>query len=164
MTLADKIVVLDRGVISQIGTPMELYQSPANKFVASFIGSPTMNFVAAKLKGSEGQNIIVDLPGGHDLTVKTRKGVAKGSAPAIEVGIRPEHVQLTPADDPRASLAGTVQILERLGNATIMYVATPAGQIVVQDDGDVRANAGENVGVILDPARVHVFTPDSLVV
>ena len=164
MTLADKIVVLDRGVISQVGTPMELYQAPANKFVASFIGSPTMNFVAAKLRGAEGQNIVVDLPGGHDLTVKTRKAVAKGQTPSVEVGIRPEHVQLTPAGDPRASLSGTVQILERLGNATIMYVTTPAGQIVVQDDGDVRTSAGENVGVLFDPARVHVFTPDAQVV
>src|SRR5262245_35291699 len=164
MTLADKIVVLDRGVISQVGTPMELYQSPQNKFVASFIGSPTMNFVAARLKGAEGQNIIVDLPGGHDLTVKTRKGMSKGSASSVEVGIRPEHVELTPAGDPKASLSGTVQILERLGNATIMYVETPAGQIVVQDDGDARAHAGENVGIFLDPARVHVFTPDAQVV
>ena len=100
MTLADKIVVLDRGVISQVGTPMELYQAPANKFVASFIGSPTMNFVAAKLKGAEGQNIVVDLPGGHDLTVKTRKAVGKGHTPSVEVGIRPEHVQLAPAGRP----------------------------------------------------------------
>ena len=164
MTLADKIVVLDRGVISQVGTPMELYQAPANKFVASFIGSPTMNFVAAKLRGAEGQNIVVDLPGGHDLTVKTRKAVAKGQTPSVEVGIRPEHVQLTPAGDPRASLSGTVQILERLGNATIMYVTTPAGQIVVQDDGDVRTSAGENVGMVFDPTRVHVFTADAQVV
>ena len=123
-----------------------------------------MNFVAAKLKGGDGQNIIVDLPGGHDLTVKTRKGMGKAQSQPIEVGIRPEHVQLTQAGDPKASLAGTVQILERLGNATIMYVATPAGQIVIQDDGDVRASAGENVGVILDPARVHVFTQDAQVV
>jgi multiple sugar transport system ATP-binding protein len=164
MTLADKIVVLDHGVISQVGSPMELYLSPENKFVASFIGSPTMNFVAAETKGAEGQNVTVDLPGGHALTVKTRKGVQKGGDRSLEVGIRPEHVRLTPAGDPRANLAGTVQILERLGNATIMYVDTAAGQIVVQDDGDATAHAGENVGVIFDPTRVHVFTPDAKVV
>ena len=163
MTLADKIVVLDHGEISQVGGPMELYLSPENKFVASFIGSPTMNFVAAKTKTSDGSLITVDLVGGHDLTIKTRRGT-KGSNGSVELGIRPEHVRLTKPEDPQSSLPGTVQILERLGNATIMYVETPAGQIVVQDDGDVKAKAGDNVGVIFDPARVHVFNAEAQVV
>jgi multiple sugar transport system ATP-binding protein len=161
MTLADKIIVLDHGVISQVGTPMELYLSPANKFVASFIGSPTMNFVAARTKTAEGLDATLDLPGGRDIRVKTRRGLSKTANGGLELGIRPEHVSLGAVDDPRANLTGTVQILERLGNATIMYVETPAGQIVVQDDGDVKASAGENVGVILDPTRVHVFTSDA---
>jgi multiple sugar transport system ATP-binding protein len=161
MTLADKIVVLDRGVISQVGTPMELYQQPANKFVASFIGSPTMNFVSAQTKSADGPNVTVDLPGGHPITVKTRGTAQKAGNAPVEVGIRPEHVRLVGASDPSASLPGTVQLLERLGNATIMYVDTPAGQIVVQDDGDAAAHAGENVGVLFDPARVHVFTADA---
>jgi len=108
-------------------------------------------------------NITVDLPGGHDLTVKTRHG-SKGGGGAIELGIRPEHVRLGRPDDAGASLPGTVQILERLGNATIMYVDTPAGQIVAQDDGDARAKAGDNVGVIFDPARVHIFNAAAMVV
>jgi multiple sugar transport system ATP-binding protein len=163
MTLADKIVVLDHGEISQVGGPMELYQSPANKFVASFIGSPTMNFFAAKTRTSDGMNITVDLPGGRDLTVKTRHGCKGGDGP-VELGIRPEHIRLSRPDDAAASLAGTVQILERLGNATIMYVDTPAGQIVAQDDGDAPARAGDNVGVVFDPARVHIFNAAAMVV
>jgi len=160
MTLADKIVVLDHGVISQVGTPMELYQSPANKFVASFIGSPTMNFVPAEARGSSGLEATLAIPGGGDIRVKTRHGLAAAKG-GLEVGIRPEHVRLGAPDDPKANLGGTVQILERLGNATIMYVDTKAGQIVVQDDGDATAHAGENVGVIFDPARVHVFASDA---
>jgi ABC-type sugar transport system ATPase subunit len=159
MTLADKIVVLDHGVISQVGTPMELYQAPENKFVASFIGSPTMNFVAAEPRASDGLMATLGLRGGQDIKVKTRRGLSSGGA--IEVGIRPEHIRLGAPSDPGAALGGTVQILERLGNATIMYIDTPAGQIVVQDDGDVTTHAGENVGVIFDPARVHVFTSDA---
>ena len=161
MTLADKIVVLDRGVISQVGGPMELYLSPANKFVASFIGSPTMNFVQAGARSDDGQNAILTLPGGKTFTVKTRHGFAKSGAGDFEVGIRPEHVRLAEPGDPKANLPGTVHILERLGNATIMYVETPAGQIVVQDDGDVRTHAGENVSVIFDPSRCHVFSADA---
>jgi multiple sugar transport system ATP-binding protein len=164
MTLADKIVVLDHGEISQIGSPMELYQSPANKFVASFIGSPTMNFVSAEPRASEGLDATLALPGGGDLKVKTRGGLAKVKDGGLEVGIRPEHVKLGAPGDPKASLAGTVHILERLGNATIMYVDTAAGQIVVQDGGDVTTHAGENVGVIFDQNRVHVFSGDARVV
>ncbi len=160
MTLADRIVVLDAGVISQVGTPMELYNHPANKFVASFIGSPTMNFVSGEARRAEGKEAVVALPGGGEITVSTR-GEAGAANGALEVGIRPEHVRLGAPNDPGANLGGTVQILEHLGNATIMYVNTPAGQIVVQDEGEVATKAGDNVGVIFDPARVHVFSQDA---
>ena len=162
MTLADKIVVLDRGVISQVGTPMELYHAPANKFVASFIGSPTMNFVAAEAKSASGVDTVVGLPGGHELKLTTKGGLIKEPG-AVEVGIRPEHVRLSDPGNPGAALGGRVRVLERLGNATIMYIETPAGQIVVQDDGDVKMKAGDNVGVVFDPARVHLFSAEAAV-
>jgi len=161
MTLADKIVVLDHGEISQVGTPMDLYNHPANKFVASFIGSPTMNFVAAETRSVSGKDAVVGLPGGGQITVPARGSLA--SAAPVEVGIRPEHVRLGAPNDPKANIGGTVQILERLGNATIMYVNTAAGQIVVQDDGDVATKAGDNVGVIFDPARVHLFSANATI-
>jgi multiple sugar transport system ATP-binding protein len=163
MTLADKIVVLDQGVISQIGTPMDLYHRPANKFVASFIGSPTMNFLPAEARSTSGNDAVLGLPGGHEFKLKTRKEVTKTSS-GYELGIRPEHIRLGTPGDPNANLDGTVQILERLGNATIMYVDTPAGQIVVQNDGDVPTKAGDAVAVILDPSQAHLFSADSGVV
>ena len=161
MTLADKIVVLDKGEISQVGTPMDLYNHPANKFVASFIGSPTMNFVAAEAKAAVGKDAVVGLPGGREIKLPTRGGLS--TTGAIEVGIRPEHLRLGAPNDPAGSLGGTVQILERLGNATIMYVETPAGQIVVQDDGDAPTKAGDNVSVIFDPAHVHLFSQNATI-
>jgi len=164
MTLADRIVVLDHGVISQVGAPLELYQRPANKFVASFIGSPTMNFVQAEARSSTGLDAVVRLIGGGEIKVKTKGGLSEVNRGDLEVGIRPEHIQLGAPDDPRASLGGTVQILERLGNSTIMYVETKAGQIVVQDDGDAATRAGDNVGVIFDPARVHLFAGNAAAV
>ncbi len=164
MTLADRIVVLEAGVIRQIGTPMELYLQPANKFVASFIGSPTMNFMAADAQAADGLDAVVKLSGGGELKVKTRKGLNAAPKGGFEVGIRPEHIKLGAPGDPQAALQGTVQILEHLGNSTIMYVDTGAGQIVVEDEGDVPTRAGENVGVIFDPARVHVFSANETVV
>ena len=163
MTLADKIVVLDHGVISQIGAPMDLYLHPENKFVASFIGSPTMNFVPAAVKQAEGTAAELDLKGGGQIRVTTRKADARPNGD-FELGIRPEHVDLGEAGAPNANLPGKIQIVEHLGNATIMYVDTPAGQIVVQEDGNARASAGENVGVIFDPARCHVFAANGLAI
>jgi ABC-type sugar transport system ATPase subunit len=157
MTLADEIVVLDHGVISQVGSPMELYQDPANKFVASFIGSPTMNFISGEAHGDGGRDATVSLLGGGEVKVTTKEGLAKAASDGFEVGIRPEHIKLGSPDDPRANLGGTVQILEQLGNSTIMYVDTKAGQIVVQDAGDSPTKTGENVGVIFDPTHVHLF-------
>jgi multiple sugar transport system ATP-binding protein len=164
MTLADKIVVLEAGVIRQIGTPMELYQQPANKFVAAFIGSPTMNFVSAEARSTSGQEAVLGLPGGGQVKLKTRSTLNEKTPGALEVGIRPEHIKLGSPDDPRANIGGTVQILERLGNSTIMYVNTSAGQIVVQDDGDTKTAAGQNVGVIFDPSHAHVFAANQQVV
>jgi multiple sugar transport system ATP-binding protein len=163
MTLADKIIVLQAGEISQVGTPMELYNHPANKFVASFIGSPTMNFIPAEVRsGSNKDSVVVRLPGGKEISVTTRGDVSVARSD-IEIGIRPEHMKFGPPADPSASLDGEVQIIERLGSATIMYVETPAGQIVVQYSGDVGTRIGDNVGVILDPACVHVFSADTAV-
>jgi multiple sugar transport system ATP-binding protein len=159
MTLADKIVVLDHGEISQVGTPMELYNSPANKFVASFIGAPAMNFVSVEARSAGGREAVVGLPGGGELKLTTRRALDKPGS-GFEVGIRPEHVRLGAPGDPAAKLGGTVQILERLGNATIMYVQTDAGQIIVQDDGDVATKPGDNVGVIFDQSRLHLFAGD----
>jgi multiple sugar transport system ATP-binding protein len=163
MTLADKIVVLDHGIISQIGAPMELYREPANKFVASFIGSPTMNFLPAELQSSDNGAATLGFAGSGHVTVKTRSGTP-ASKNALELGIRPEHIAIGQAGDARSNLPGTIQIIEHLGNATIMYVDTPAGQIVVQDDGDALPTAGENVGIFLDPAHCHVFGSNGLAV
>jgi ABC-type sugar transport system ATPase subunit len=122
-----------------------------------------MNFVAVETRGAAGREATVGLPGGGEFKLTTRSGIS-GEASGFEVGIRPEHVLLAAPGDPRANLGGKVQILERLGNATIMYVETPAGQIVVQDDGDVTTKAGDNVSVIFDAARVHLFSADQAAV
>ncbi len=157
MTLADKIVVLEAGVIRQIGTPLDLYHKPANKFVATFIGSPTMNFVQAEPRSASGLDVTLGLPVGGEVQIELRRGLSGKTPHAVELGIRPEHMSVSNVEDVRANIRGTVQIVERLGNATIMYVDTSAGQIVVQADGASNTEAGQTVGVIFDVAHAHVF-------
>jgi multiple sugar transport system ATP-binding protein len=154
MTLSDRIVVLDRGDVSQVGAPMELYERPRNRFVASFIGSPTMNFVAGEARATE-SGTAFGLAGGKE--VCRRNGEAKIGGGPIEIGIRPEHVRLVASGDTSASLPGIVQILERLGNTTLIYADTPAGQIVVQAGGDATAKTGDHIGLSFDATRSHVF-------
>ena len=143
MTLADQIVVLDRGVIQQVGSPMSLYNAPANRFVAGFIGSPGMNFLKAE---SQGETTV--LPGGGKVGLGRRGQV-------VEIGIRPEHVGLT---NPGAGqIDGVVTVVEHLGNTSFVYLDTAGGQIIAEADAEVAAHPGDRAGIVIDPARTHAF-------
>jgi ABC-type sugar transport system ATPase subunit len=155
MTLADKVVVLDGGVISQVGSPLELYNAPANKFVAAFIGSPSMNFIPVSIAEVKDEIASIALPGGHNASIRA---VSATSAPgAAELGARPEHLLVVAPEDPGVALPGKVSIVEHLGNTTILYVDTPAGQLVVEGRGDLVAKAGDSIGLKIDAPRAHLF-------
>jgi ABC-type sugar transport system ATPase subunit len=162
MTLADKIVVLDRGVISQQGTPLELYNRPANKFVASFIGSPAMNFIKADVASKNGHNHTLTLPGGRTAMITSRGGTATGSS--VDIGIRPEHLAIGAIGAAGSSFDGTVSIVEQLGNTTLLYVDTPGGTLVVEGEGNLQVAVGSAVGLTIDPAQAHLFDADSRVI
>jgi ABC-type sugar transport system ATPase subunit len=156
MTLADKIVVLDKGVISQVGSPLELYNAPANKFVAAFIGSPSMNFFPVDIAAIKGRTASIVLPGGRTVEI----GVATGAgARSAELGVRPEHLAVVDPKDPTATFAGTVAVIEHLGNSTILYVETPVGQLVVEGEGDLEAKPGQTVGLRLSQSHARLFAP-----
>ncbi len=154
MTLADKIVVLDKGVISQAGSPWELYNRPANRFVAGFIGSPGMNFLKG-LARHTGEGVSVTLQGGITLTLPPRAVAAFTGERSVEIGIRPEHVTL--ASGSAAQISGKASVVEYLGNTSFAYVDTPQGSIIVQADGATRINAGDTVGLALTTAEAHIF-------
>jgi len=143
MTLADQIVVLDRGVIQQVGSPLDLYNEPANRFVASFIGSPSMNFLPAERQGDA-----IVVRGGRSFAMPVGGAVA-------EIGTRPEHVSL---NAPGTGLVdGAVTVVEHLGNTSYVYLDTAIGQIVAEADPAVDLRPGQNAGIGFDPARTHVF-------
>ena len=154
MTLADKIVVLDKGVISQVGSPLELYNAPANKFVAAFIGSPSMNFFGVDIAAIKGRTASIVLPGGRTVEIGVATGAGAGAA---ELGVRPEHLTVVDPKDPTATFAGTVAVIEHLGNSTILYVETPVGQLVVEGEGDLDAKSGQTVGLRLNQSHARLF-------
>ena len=148
MTLADKIVVLDKGVISQVGSPLDLYNAPANRFVAGFIGSPAMNFLPA-VASTVADGLDLALGAGR-ITVPHRAV----SGP-VELGIRPEHVLLT--DPGQGLFDGRVSVIEQLGNTTYVYIDTTNGPMIAQADQSVRLDPGQSVGLTLDLSFAHVF-------
>ena len=153
MTLADKIVVLDKGRISQAGSPLDLYNAPVNRFVAGFIGSPAMNFLPGRARMAA-DGLRVELAESAALTLPARAIPAYEGERHVEIGIRPEHVHLS---DTAAHIRGTASVVEHLGNTTYVYVDTPLGQMIAEADGTARITSGTPVGLALDLAHVHVF-------
>jgi ABC-type sugar transport system ATPase subunit len=154
MTLADKIVVLDKGIISQVGSPLELYNTPANKFVAAFIGSPSMNFFGVDIAAINRRTASVVLPSGRTVEIGVTSDASVRSA---ELGVRPEHLVVVDPQDPAAAFAGAVAIIEHLGNSTILYVDTPVGQLIVEGEGDLDVKSGQTVGLRLNESHAHLF-------
>ena len=145
MTLADKIVVLKDGAIQQVGSPIDLYEKPANLFVAQFLGSPKMNvFEAAPVNGG----LRIAGTGQLDLAL-AQAGVAK-------VGARPENITVAAAG--QGNIDGKVDVVERLGSDTYAYIALGEGELVtVRLPGNARLSVGETVGLVLDMAELHLF-------
>jgi len=161
MTMADKIVVLRGGKIEQVGAPLDLYNAPANKFVAGFIGSPRMNFLAGKIDalGAEGARVALDAnPGtakGAPLAVGG-DGVAAGAK--ITLGIRPEHIVPGSGSAGDLALTASIEQLEQLGATSFLYCTLPGGEkLTVQVAGQVHSRAGETVTVSFPAASAHLF-------
>jgi ABC-type sugar transport system ATPase subunit len=153
MTLADRIVVLNAGRVEQVGTPMELYQTPANLFVARFIGSPAMNTVPCVIE-SAGVGAKVTPQGGNSVAVAAAiPGEAAGGEGTF--GVRPEDLKLTTDSD--AIFAGRVDIVEKLGEVTMIYVAGGDEPIVAKLRGDIGVEKGHDVGLTAPLECLHVF-------
>jgi len=161
MTLADRIVVLRSGVIEQVGTPLDLYNHPTNLFVAGFIGSPRMNFIAGEIGGAKNGEIQFRGKSGLELTLPAADVPQTGEP--MTVGIRPEHLRIVDAE--RGVLAGEVQIAEHLGGETFLYVTLPSGEtLVVEIQGQVAARPGERVGIDFEPGAHHLFSADGSII
>ncbi len=166
MTMADKIVVLNAGRIEQIGAPMTLYDRPASRFVADFIGSPSMNFLPVSIEQT---------PGNGAFARYGKAGIRLPPIAAIEsseisLGIRPEHLAATPAGAERAEttadagvIEGVVAVKETLGAETILYVDTePGDQVTVKTDGETPIGRGDSVILSVPRARIHLFDADGV--
>ncbi len=154
MTMADKIVVLRSGVVEQVGRPLDLYNRPANQFVAGFIGSPKMNFLNAAFRPAGGQSASIEL-NGRSLDLPGQR--AAGAGPVV-LGVRPEHLTVTPSPGAVGLGEAKVVIVEHLGGETIVYATLQDGQAItvsLQGQRDVTSDGA--ISVYADPATCHLF-------
>lgn len=155
MTLADRIVVLSAGHIEQVGAPLELYERPANLFVARFIGSPAMNVIPAKVIEA-GTSTAVELKGGAKAIVDVATaGSERGKA--VSFGVRPEDLQIT--TNPDFLFEGTVSIVEALGEVTLLYIEglVDGEPIIAKIPGIQSVKRGDKVRFTADRSKLHLF-------
>ena len=155
LTLADRIAVMNKGVIQQLATPHDIYHRPANLFVAGFIGSPAMNMLEGNIAGGrfEGAGGAIDL---------TRYGFSKpGAMGAATLGLRPEHIGVGPAPAGRHAERGRVTIVEPMGAETILWTEYAGQPLTIRVDGDSTVQAGEEIAFHFDLARASLFDAGS---
>ena len=161
MTLADRIAILDRGRVQQLGTATDLYERPATRFVAGFIGSPKMNLLDATIDRPAEGSAAVKLRGGLRVETTVDARAAK-PGDAVTLGVRPEHLTLL-AGEPGAGgekgIAATIAMIEWLGNMRFAYLATEVSDepLIMQLGHDHRAAEGQSVRVMPDPRNCHLF-------
>jgi len=151
MTLADRIVIMDGGVVKQVGSPLEVFEHPKNRFVAGFIGSPAMNFIACTLEEGQllrGEGFSVSIPERH-------RRVVEGRAAEVELGLRPENLKVEPSRD--GILQAQVDVCEPMGAETFLYASHPGGLLTIRDAAHSTVKVGDQVGVVFDMERAHLF-------
>ncbi|MGH7505972.1 MAG: ABC transporter ATP-binding protein [Longimicrobiales bacterium] len=169
MTMGDRIVVMSEGHIQQIGTPLELYERPVNRFVAGFIGSPAMNFIEGTVEDHGGElvfrgldgRLAVPLPRGGDGQVEALRGRL------LLLGIRPEDLYLAAGPyvpEPSSPLDVRIEVVEPMGNEVFLYAGAEDREIVARVAPHPLPRPDETVRLALDSGRIHLFDAESGVV
>jgi len=153
MTLADRIVVMRNGEIEQLGTPDDVYNTPATMFVASFIGAPAMNFLSATVSGGHAR-----LAEGGRVPLGALAAILS-DGDKVKVGIRPEHFLEESNGD--CTVTGTVQVVEPLGADTLVHFTVGGETMTARVAAQTRPAPGTRVTLGCDPARIHIFDPMS---
>jgi multiple sugar transport system ATP-binding protein len=157
MTLSDRIIVMDRGRVQQVGTPEAVYARPANRFVAEFIGTPSMSIVPGEL-AADGGGLVFRAPGvSIALPGAMAAGIAGGGPRPVLLGVRPENVLVPAPDGAGAAIEARVRHSELAGADRHLILDIGGPTLIARTAPDVRPAAGEIIRVALDPAALHLF-------
>lgn len=162
MTLGDRVVVMKDGWVQQVGEPLELYNTPANRFVAGFIGSPAMNFIEATLGESNGA-VVAEAPGLRltlpgPLAARARAKAGR----AITLGIRPEDVHVARDSDPaELCFDAIVEVVEQLGSEILLDTRVGPATVVASVEPTMRIRSNDRLRMSLKPERLHLFDAET---
>jgi multiple sugar transport system ATP-binding protein len=165
MTMADRIAVMNVGVLQQVGSPQDLYERPVNRFVAGFIGSPEMNFLEATVR-REGESLQLDFGGGTRIVPQAEDvaGLAPYEGKPVVIGIRPEHIHdrdHVPRTVDPAPVEAQVDVLERMGNETFLHLKHGDTPLLARVDPHTTAEPDQTVQVVFDASELYAFDPDT---
>ena len=163
MTMGDRIAVMSLGLLQQLDTPQNLYDTPANKFVAGFIGSPSMNFVDVTLEARDSR--IYAVTPGFNMVTPARSGNALSQyvGKTVTMGVRPEHL----VEASRLGAGGTspipvtIDIVEQLGNENFVYLLSGSTLLTARMAPDVRVQRGDRIDISVTPENLHFFDPQT---
>ena len=160
LSMADRVAVMNDGELQQIGTPEEIYEDPANLFVADFVGEPPMNFMPCEPIRDNGRLLLRSEPMAIEPSRDLRELLEhRQGGPALVLGIRPVDIHLSWSPTPDAVGSGTVSLVENLGDEQIVAVTTGDRSIESVVSGSTPARVGDTVWLSLDRERIHVFDP-----
>jgi sn-glycerol 3-phosphate transport system ATP-binding protein len=154
MTLADRLVVMNKGSIEQIGTPAEVYGCPATVYVGGFIGSPAMHFLPGQVRATQ-RGVVLEDGTRIDLT----GALSQHDDQLVQIGLRPETLALTPAG--QGTLQARVDFVEELGSGRLVHLKIEDLPLAVLTPGQPRLTEGQAVGVAVPPDAVHLFAADN---
>jgi multiple sugar transport system ATP-binding protein len=162
MTLADRIVIMNNGVIEQCGTPQEIYDKPATRFVAGFIGSPMMNFIKVRLENRDGVIVLRVADGlAFRVPASMQARYAAFAGREMLLGIRPEHVteQRTNVSAEQQEFSASVEVVEPMGNDTLVYVRLDGDELCARVAPQAARAPGETMAFTIDLSRIHLIDP-----
>ena len=175
MTLGNRLVIMDKGVVQQRGAPLDIYNRPANRFVAGFVGTPPMNFLDGRIEGDGDRLCFSGPPGRFTLPVELGRALKPYHGQAVILGVRPEHIRLDQAEmqsadpqpvDPRCltpSIQASIAVVEPLGDSINVHLAAPGGEkIVARVSPTVSVAPGQSVNATVDMSHAHVFSAGSM--
>jgi len=153
MTMSDRVAIFDRGVLQQVGTPLELYNQPVNIFVAGFLGSPPMNFLDGQVSDTaRGAALVGD---GFSVPL-TQPHAHLSRGQRVTIGIRPEDIEIVPGGD---GIQTTISLVEPMGSATILHAPVGGKLVAIETEKTTPLRTGDSVTLIFPADRIHVFDP-----
>jgi len=161
MTMGQRIAVMSEARLQQVGTPQELYDHPNNRFVAGFIGSPSMNFLEVHLNGTGGASTL-EAPGiSIPLPARFRDTVTPTSGGTLVLGVRPEHMELATNGAPGGTITTNADVVEYLGNEELIHANVSGIDLVALLSSDNRVRSGDQLVLTANPEKLHLFDPET---